>query len=181
MQCNLTVSIFVSSSLFFLEVVVNVFDYFWKPNNLISNFCVNHLLMFYFVCCNNCALKDSNGACWYTCSLATLRVPEMRYWPAKNRKNLELFEMHTCHCPGAQIWFRHKWRKLVTASLSLPCIGWFCCLRCRNEFSGCFSDFRIGVFDCFLTETFAIGFQRWFGHEWIDFAIFVGKWLLSLT
>ena len=29
---------FFSSSLFFLEVVVNVFDYFWKPNSLFSSF-----------------------------------------------------------------------------------------------------------------------------------------------
>ena len=43
---------FLSSSLFFLEVVVNVFDYFWKPNSLFSKFCVNCLLMYYFVYCN---------------------------------------------------------------------------------------------------------------------------------
>ena len=38
---------------FFLEVVVNVFDYFWKPNSLFSKICVNCLLMYYFVYCNN--------------------------------------------------------------------------------------------------------------------------------
>ena len=42
-----------------------------------------------------------------------LRVPEMCFWPAKTRKNLELFEMHTCHWPGAQTCFRHKWKNLV--------------------------------------------------------------------
>ena len=50
------------------------------------------------------------------------------------RKNLEIFEMHTCHWPGAQIRFRHKWRKLVTASLILPCIDGYNCFRCWNEF-----------------------------------------------
>ena len=49
-------------------------------------------------------------------------------------KNLELFEMHTCQWPGAQLWFRHKWGKLVTASLLLDCIDWYSCLRYWNEF-----------------------------------------------
>ena len=36
--------------------------------------------------------------------------------------------------PGAQIWFRHKWRNLATASLLLDCIDWYSCLRYWNEF-----------------------------------------------
>ena len=67
---------FSSPSLFFLEVVVNVFDYFWKPNSLFSKFCVICLLMLYFVYCNNCVLNDVNGACWCTCSLVALRMSE---------------------------------------------------------------------------------------------------------
>ena len=63
-----------------------------------------------------------------------LRVPEMCFWPAKTRKNFELFEMHTCLWPGAQICFMHKWRKLVTASLLLHCIDGYTCLRYWNEF-----------------------------------------------
>ena len=39
-----------------------------------------------------------------------------------------------CHWPGAQRWFRHKWRRLVTASLLLHCIGGYSCLRYWNEF-----------------------------------------------
>ena len=42
----------------------------------------------------------------------------------ENRKIPEFFEMHTCLWLGAQIWLRHKWRKLVTASLLLHCIDW---------------------------------------------------------
>ena len=61
-------------------------------------------------------------------------VSEMCFWSAKTRKILEFFEMHTCLWPGAQIWFRHKWRKLVTASLLLDCIDWYCCLRYWKEF-----------------------------------------------
>ena len=124
----------MSCSFFFLQVVLKIFDYFWKPNGLFSQFCVICLFMFCFVYCNNCVLNDVNGARWSTCSLVALRVPEMCLWPAKTRKNLEIFEMHTCHWPGAQIWFRHKWRKLVTASLLLFCIEWYGCLRYCNEF-----------------------------------------------
>ena len=88
MQCNFTFYLFVTSSLFFLEVVLKLFDYFWKPDSLFSKFCVDCLLMFYFVCCNNCALKDVNGAFYCTCSLVALRVPEMYFWPAKTSKSL---------------------------------------------------------------------------------------------
>ena len=50
-------------------------------------------------------------------------------------KNLELFEMHTCHWPGAQIWLRYKWGKLVTASLLIDCIDWYSCFHYWKEFS----------------------------------------------
>ena len=62
-----------------------------------------------------------------------LCVPEMCFWPAKTRKILEVFEMHTCPWPGARIWFRHKRKKLVTASLLLHCIDGYSCLRYWNE------------------------------------------------
>ena len=92
------------------------------------------LSMYYFVYCNNCALKDVNGACWCTCLLVALRVLEICLWPVKTRKNFELFEMHTCLWPGAQICFRHKWKELVTASLLLHCMDWNSCFRYSNEF-----------------------------------------------
>ena len=82
---------FVSSSLFFMEVVIKLFDYFWKPNGLFSKFYLNCPLMFYFVCCNSCALKDVNGACYFTCSLVVLGVPEMCFWPAKLEKPLNFW------------------------------------------------------------------------------------------
>ena len=121
-------------SLFFLEVVVKPFDYCWKPNSLFPKFSVNCLLIFYFVYCNNCALKDVNGAFYCACSLVALRVPERCFWPVKTRKNPEFFEMHTCLWPGAQTWFRHKWRKLVTASFLFHCIDCWSCLRYWNAF-----------------------------------------------
>ena len=59
-------------------------------------------------------------------------------------KFLNFFEMHSCLWPGAQIWFRHKWRKLVTASLLLHCIDWYSCVRYWIEFfSSCVSCFRL--------------------------------------
>ena len=81
-----------------------------------------------------------------------LRVPEMCFWPAKTRKNLELFEMHTCLWPGAQLWFWNKWRKLVTASLLLQCIDDYSCLQYWNElFSAVFQvldwSFLVSHFD----------------------------------
>ena len=97
-------------------------------------FCVNCLPMFYFVYFTNCALKDVNGACYCTCSLVALRAPEMCFWPAKTRKNLELFEIHTCLWPGAQIWFRHEWKNLEAASLLLHCIDRYSHWRYWNGF-----------------------------------------------
>ena len=63
-----------------------------------------------------------------------LCVSEKCFWTSKTRKNLVLFEMHTCLWPYSQIWFRHKWRKLVTASLLLLCIDWYSCFRYWIEF-----------------------------------------------
>ena len=63
-----------------------------------------------------------------------LRVPGVWFWPAKTRRNHGFFEMHTCHWPGAQIRFRQKWRKLVTASLLLLFSDWYSCLPHLNEF-----------------------------------------------
>ena len=54
---------FVSCSLFLLQVLLKLFDYFWKPYGLFSKFSVICLLMYYFVYCNNCGLKNVNGAC----------------------------------------------------------------------------------------------------------------------
>ena len=45
-------------------------------------------------------------------------------------------------------------------------------------FSSLFQVLEFEFFSyCTFTETFAIGFQKWFDHEWIDFEIF--RWNLS--
>ena len=65
-----------------------------------------------------------NGtACWWPCTCLKC-VSGLRWL----EKNLIFFEMHSCLWPGAGVCFRHKWRKLVTASLLLHCFdgcGWF--------------------------------------------------------
>ena len=183
MQGNFTFYRFVSSSLFFLERVVKLFDYLWKPNSLFSKPCVNCLLIFYFVYCNICVLNDVNGACWCTYSLVALRVPHMCFWPTKTRKKHYFFEMHTCLRPGAQIWFRHKWRKLVTASLLLPCIDAYGCLRYWNEFFfSCVSGFRLKFSRIALwRKRLQLDSKSDLTTNGLILGFFVGKWLLSLT
>ena len=46
--------------------------------------------------CCACELEEINF-CAKPCGLVALRVSEMCFWSAKSRKNLETFEMHTCH------------------------------------------------------------------------------------
>ena len=111
-----------------------------------------------------------------------------RWWPCACRKcvswkNLEHFEAHTFHWPGAQIWFRHKWRKVVRASLLLHCIDWYSCVRYWNEFFlSCVSGFRLKF----------SGIALWWKRLQLDsrsdlatngsiLGFFVQKWLLSLT
>ena len=70
------------------EVVMKyLFHYFWKPNSPFSKFCVNCLLRFYCVYCDIFVLNDVNWACWCTCLLVALNVPENWFWPEKTRKN----------------------------------------------------------------------------------------------
>ena len=63
-----------------------------------------------------------------------VHVPEMCFWPAHTKTKLEFFEVLTCLWPGAQIFFRHKWKKMATVSLLLPCIPGDSCLNSWNEF-----------------------------------------------
>ena len=71
-------------------------------------------------------------ACWWPCTCLKCV-----------RKNLEFFEVHTCHWPGAQIWFRYKWKKLVTASVLLYCVEKCNSLQYwKKFFLSCVSGFR---------------------------------------
>ena len=63
MQFIFIFKLFVSTSLFFCEVVVKFFGYSRKLNRLFFKFCLNCLLGCYLVYSNNCALKDVHRAC----------------------------------------------------------------------------------------------------------------------
>ena len=168
----------MSSSLVFLEVVVKLFDYIWKPYSLFSKFWVNCLLTFYFVHCNNCALKDVNGACYCTSSL----VAPARAWNERLEKPRN-FEMHTCHWPGAQLWFRHKWRKLVTASLLFQCIDGYSCLsNWKVFFSSCVSGFGLKISRiAFWRKRLQMDSKSHLTTNGLILGFFVGKWLPLLT
>ena len=56
-----------------------------------------------------------------------------------NFTKLDLFEMHTCLWPAAQILLIHKWRNLATASLLLHYID-------ESSFLGCWNEFLPSVF-----------------------------------
>ena len=72
---------------------------------------VNCLLIFYSVYCSKCFVNEYNGDFYCTRSLVILLLPEMCFWPAKSRKKLEFFELHSRLGPGAQMFFRHKRRR----------------------------------------------------------------------
>ena len=115
--------------------------------------------------------------CWWHCACLKC-VSGVR----RLEKKLELFEMHTYHWPGAQIWFRHKWRKLVTASLLLHCIDWYGCLRYWNQFfQQCFrfgSKFSPIVF---WRKRLQLDSKSHLTTDGLILGFFDGKWLLSST
>ena len=182
MQCNFTFWFFVSSSFFFLEVVEK--SLITSESQIVfPKFFVNCLLMYYFEYCIESALKDLCGASYCTCLLVALRVPEMCFWPAKIRKNIEFFEVRTCHWPGAQIWFRHKWKKLVTASVLLYCVEDCNSLRYWNEFFlSCVSIIRSKFSRIALwRKRLQLDSRSDLTTNGLIFGFFVRKWLPSLT
>ena len=112
-----------------------------------------------------------------------LRVPEICFWPAKTRKNLEFFKVHNCHWPRAQKWFRHKRRKLVTASLLLLCIGGYSCLSYWNGFFlSCVSGFRLKFSRIALWwKRLQLDSKSDLPTNGLILGFSVQKWLLSLT
>ena len=66
-----------------------------------------------------------------------------------------------------------NWLQLLFCFIVL--MGIFVCVIGMSCFQLCFR-FLIEVFSyCTLTKTFAIAFQNWFDHEWIDFGFFCWK------
>ena len=60
-----------------------------ETNSSVFQVCFTCLLMLHLVYCNDCVLNDVNGACYCTCPLLFLSVPEMCIWSAKSGKNLK--------------------------------------------------------------------------------------------
>ena len=99
------------------------------------------------------------------------------------KKYFEFLEKHSCIWPGAQIWFRQKWRKLVTASFLLLCFDWFSCLRYWNEFFlSCVSGFRLKFSRIALWwKRLQLDPKSHLTTNGLILGFSVGKWLLSLT
>ena len=104
--------------------------------------------------------------------MVALPKRQMCYWPAKTRQKLDFFQIHTSLGPGAQKLLKYKWIKLNTASFHFPCVGEKSWIVCSNEFFSYLFQVLCWSFSyCTFTGTFAIGFQKWFYHEWIDFGL----------
>ena len=173
MQCNFDFYVFASASLALLKVVMkNLFHYFWKPISPFSMFCVNCLLRFYFLYCVSFALNDVNADGWRTGSLVAVNVPENWFWPAKTRKNwnflrcIPVFDLVLKNCSDVNEgnWLQLLFHFNVLMGVVSSVIG-------MSFFLLCFR-FLIEVFSfCTFTETFAIGLQKLFDHNWIDFEV----------
>ena len=119
-------------------------------------------------------------------------IAHARWWPCaclkcgsglRLEKKLGFFEMHTCHWPGAQIWFRHKWRRLVLASFLLHCTDGYNCLRHWNEFFlSCVSGFGLKFSRIELwRKRLQFDSESDLVFNGLIFGFFVRKWPPSLT
>ena len=139
--------------------------------------------MFYFVYCNNCALKDVSGACSCTCSMVALRVPEMCFWPAKTRSSLNFLRcIHVVDLVlkyGSDInegnWLQLLFYFIVLMSIVASVIG-------MSFFFSCVSGFRL-KFSCIalLRKYLQLVSKSDLTTNGLILGFFVGKWLLSLT
>ena len=175
MQCNFPYYSFVSSSLFLLEVVVKLFDYFWQPNSLFSKFCVNCILMFYFVYRKTCVLNDVNGACWCICSLVVLRKPHMCFWPAieenfKFQRCIHVFDLVLKIVSDLN---EGNWWQLLFYFLEL--MGIVTAVIGIRFLSAVFHVFDWRFLVLHFDWNVCNWFQKWYDHEWIDFVVFCWK------
>ena len=153
--------------------MVKIFDYFWKSNSLFSKFCVNCLLMFYFLYCNNWLWKlwvdpvNALARCW---SCACLKCVSGLRRLEKTLKLLRCIRVFELVLKYGSVINEGNWLQLLFYFLVL--MGTVASVIGMSFFQLCFR-FWIEVFSyCTLTETFEIGFPKWFDHEWIDFGVF---------
>ena len=138
--------------------------------------------MFYFVYCNNCALKDVNGACYCTCSLVALRVPELCFWPAKTRKSLNflrcIYVIDLVLKYGSDMnegnWLQLLFYFIVLMGIVASVIG--------MSFFSCVSGFRLKFSRiALLRKRLQLDSKGDLTTNGLILRFFVGKWLLSLT
>ena len=98
-------------------------------------------------------------------------------------KNLELFEMHSCHWPDARLWLRHKKRKLDTASLFFHFSDGYSFLPYWIEFFvNCVSSFGSNFSLIALwRKCLQMDSQSYLAMKELILGFFVSKWLFSLT
>ena len=82
--------------------------------------------------------------------------------------------MHTTLVPGAQMLFRRKWRKWDKIHFYFIVLVIIVASINGTIFSHLWVIFLIEVLlYCFFTKSFAIVFQNWFDHDWIDSGVFL--------
>ena len=105
----------------------------------------------------------------------------------QDQKNLELFEMRSCHWTGARIGLRHKRKKLVTASLLLHCFdsfGWFryCSEFLKDLFQILHWNFLVLLFDGNVCNWIPKKIWPWMDWSWgFLFENGVFRWLHTFT
>ena len=167
----------MSSSLFFLEVVEKLFDFFWKPYSLFSKFCVNCLLMFYFVYCNDCALRDVNGDCYVTFKCLNC-VSDLR----RLEKTLNFFicihvidlVLKYCSDINEGNWLQLLFYIIVLVVIVSSVIGMF--------FFSCVSGFRLKLsVITFWRKRMQLDSKSDLTTNGLILWFVVGTWLLSIT
>ena len=83
----------------------------------------------------------------------------MCFWHRNTRKKLEILLMHKSLGPGAQMLFRHNWRKLVTFLFFFHCVGeYIWMLNWHDFFVICVLGFSLKFSRlAFLLEQFYLG------------------------
>ena len=152
MQCNFTFYLFPSCSIAVPKVVMKyLFDYFSKPISPFSKFCVNCLLRFYFIYCNNCVLNafwDAYLSLTWCSNIVQTQMKQLVY----------SFSFTSLFSEKSFVSYENE--------------SFF-------HLSVTFSDELF--WNCTFGETFAIGFKNWSVHNGTELVFFVGIWLFSLN
>ena len=103
--------------------------------------------------------------------MVTLLVPVKSFWPTETRKELNflrcilVFDLVLKCCSDINDW---NWMQLffylfVLLDIVASVVGTF--------FLAVFHVLEWSFFFLLFEETFAVGFQNWFDHKWIEFAV----------